>query len=637
MAIVVEPAHCLSSTASPYLALLSSSIATFSPACTTSACCSQSARPRAATRHRPLPPGDLEAAATQSYRGDSFTSCCNRVHSSGIERAQLTNSSGSLSSSQWRHGCSCLGQDDSFLGIRDTKATRDIKENVFNSFKQMLSMDDNSFFYGTDDDAVVDKLKNTSLLKAVVKVFCISAEPDYSLPWQLQRQYATTGSGFMISGRRLLTNAHCVDHHTQVTVTKTGDDTKYIATVLAIGHECDIALLTVQDDEFWKDAKPLEFGGLPNLQDAVTVVGYPFGGDTVSVTKGVVSRIEVISYAHGDAALLAVQIDAAINEGNSGGPAFNDDGDCVGIAFQAYSCADNIGYVIPTSVIHHFLKDYNMHGKYTGFPSLGFIFQKLGNPDLRASLKMTPKQKGILVRKVEPTSPSKNILQEGDVVLSFDGVPISNQATVPLRPGERIALSFLVSQKFTGDKAVLGILRDGQEIELTTTLKPSYQMVPIHIKSRQPSYFIIAGLVFTAVSEPLLQEDYTDDDKIHIGVKIRTSARFNMAEFEGQEMILLSQVLAHAVNIGYEGVSHLRVSSFNGTKIQNMRHLTELVDSCNSQYMHFELDDNITVVLSTDSARASTPEILRDYCISQDRSQNLRDPMENLALNGALI
>ncbi len=67
------------------------------------------------------------------------------------------------------------------------------------------------------------------------------------------------------------------------------------------------AMLTVSNDEFWEDVTPVEFGSLPRLQDAVTVVGYPIGGDTISVTSGVVSRIEVTSYVHGATELLGVQ------------------------------------------------------------------------------------------------------------------------------------------------------------------------------------------------------------------------------------------------------------------------------------------------------------------------------------------
>lgn len=177
-------------------------------------------------------------------------------------------------------------------------------------------------------------LQDADFLNAVVKVYCTHTAPDYSLPWQKQRQYTSTGSAFMIGDGKLLTNAHCVEHYTQVKVKRRGDDTKYVAKVLARGVDCDIALLSVESEEFWKGAEPLQLGSLPHLQEAVTVVGYPLGGDTISVTKGVVSRIEVTSYAHGSSDLLGIQIDAAINPGNSGGPAFNDQGECIGVAFQ---------------------------------------------------------------------------------------------------------------------------------------------------------------------------------------------------------------------------------------------------------------------------------------------------------------
>lgn len=79
-------------------------------------------------------------------------------------------------------------------------------------------------------------------MDAVVKVFCVHTEPNFSLPWQRKRQYSSSSSGFIIKGRRVLTNAHSVEHHTQVKLKKRGSDTKYLATVLAIGTECDIGM-----------------------------------------------------------------------------------------------------------------------------------------------------------------------------------------------------------------------------------------------------------------------------------------------------------------------------------------------------------------------------------------------------------
>lgn len=83
-------------------------------------------------------------------------------------------------------------------------------------------------------------VKAVASMDAVVKVFCVHTEPNFSLAWQRKRQYSSSSSGFIVGGRRVLTNAHSVEHHTQVKLKKRGSDTKYLATVLSIGTECDI-------------------------------------------------------------------------------------------------------------------------------------------------------------------------------------------------------------------------------------------------------------------------------------------------------------------------------------------------------------------------------------------------------------
>ncbi|CAK9137755.1 unnamed protein product [Ilex paraguariensis] len=195
----------------------------------------------------------------------------------------------------------------------------------------------------TTTEAVVDAHSAIELaLDSVVKIFTVSSSPNYFLPWQNKSQRETTGSGFIIPGKRILTNAHVVADHTFVLVRKHGSPTKYRANVQAVGHECDLAILVVEREEFWEGMHFLELGDIPFLQEAVAVVGYPQGGDNISVTKGVVSRVEPTQYVHGATQLLAIQIDAAINPGNSGGPAIMGD-KVAGVAFQNLSGAENIG------------------------------------------------------------------------------------------------------------------------------------------------------------------------------------------------------------------------------------------------------------------------------------------------------
>ncbi|KAL6912147.1 hypothetical protein ACP4OV_000952 [Aristida adscensionis] len=463
-------------------------------------------------------------------------------------------------------------------------------------------------------------------MDAVVKVFCVHTEPNFSLPWQRKRQYASSSSGFIISGRRVLTNAHSVEHYTQVKLKKRGSDTKYLATVLAIGTECDIALLTVSDDEFWEGVSPVEFGTLPALQDAVTVVGYPIGGDTISVTSGVVSRIEILSYVHGSTELLGLQIDAAINSGNSGGPAFNDRGKCVGIAFQSlkHEDAENIGYVIPTPVIKHFIQDYEKSGEYTGFPILGIEWQKMENPDLRKAMGMKPDQKGVRVRRVEPTAPESGCLKPSDIILSFDGVDIANDGTVPFRHGERIGFSYLVSQKYTGEKALVKVLRDSKVHEFKIRLATHKRLVAAHVKGRPPSYYIVAGFVFAAVSVPYLRSEYGKDYEYDAPVKLLVKHLHSMAESPDEQLVVVSQVLVADINIGYEEIVNTQVLAFNGQPVKNLKNLVTMVENCKDEFLKFDLEYDQIVVLETKTAKAATQDILTTHCIPSAMSDDLK-------------
>lgn len=135
---------------------------------------------------------------------------------------------------------------------------------------------------------------------------------------------------------------------------------------------------TAVEGEAPEELQGLELGYIPELHSRVKVIGYPTGGDNVSVTRGVVSRIEPQQYAYSIVHnLLAIQIDAAINPGNSGGPALDENNKIVGVAFQSLMGADNIGYIIPTPIIEHFIEDVQRNGQYLGFSRLGVYTQIL--------------------------------------------------------------------------------------------------------------------------------------------------------------------------------------------------------------------------------------------------------------------
>ncbi|KAF3780497.1 Protease Do-like 2 [Nymphaea thermarum] len=224
---------------------------------------------------------------------------------------------------------------------------------------------------------------------------------------------------------------------------------------------------------------------------------------------------------------------------------------------------------------------------------------------------------------------------QGDVIVSFDGTPVGCEGTVPFRSTERIAFRYLISQKFAGDVAEVGIIRGGVPMKVQTILYPRVHLVPYHIEGGQPSYLIAAGLVFTPLSEPLIDEECEDS----IGLKLLAKARYSFAKFKGEQIVILSQVLAHEANIGYEDMGNqqaclifhnkvkpLQVTRFNGTRIRNIRHLAHLLDSCQDKYLVFEFEDNFLAVLEREATNAASAKILKDYGIPCERSVDLLEP-----------
>ncbi|XP_059665551.1 protease Do-like 10, mitochondrial [Cornus florida] len=460
-------------------------------------------------------------------------------------------------------------------------------------------------------------------LDSVVKIFTVSSSPNYNLPWQNKSQRETMGSGFVIPGKRILTNAHVVADHTFVLVRKHGSPTKYRAEIQAIGHECDLAILDVKSEEFWEGMTFLELGDIPFLQEAVAVVGYPQGGDNISVTKGVVSRVEPTQYVHGATQLMAIQIDAAINPGNSGGPAIMGN-KVAGVAFQNLSGAENIGYIIPVPVIKHFITGVEESGKYVGFCSLGLSCQPTENVQLREHFRMSPDMTGVLVSKINPLSDAHRVLKKDDIVLAFDGVPIANDGTVHFRNRERITFDHLVSMKKPDETAKIRVLRNGEEHEFSVTLRPLKALVPVHQFDKLPSYYIFAGLVFIPLTQPYLHE-YGEDWYNTSPRRLCERALRELPKKAGEQLVILSQVLMDDINAGYERLAELQVKKVNGVEVENLKHLCQLVDNCSEESLRFDLDEERVIVLNYGSAKIATSRILTRHRIPSAKSGDLVD------------
>src|SRR6266851_7571671 len=297
---------------------------------------------------------------------------------------------------------------------------------------------------------------------SVVKVFATMRYPDPFKPWTKQAPSEVTASGVVIEGKRILTNAHVVLYATQVQIQANAAGDKVPATVVAVAPGIDLAVLQLDDAAFFDAHPPVARASqLPRIKDAVLAYGFPTGGNSLSITKGIVSRIEFVAYNY-PVSGLRIQVDAAINPGNSGGPAIAGD-KMIGLAFSKLSGdAQNIGYIIPNEEVELFLKDI-ADGRYDGKPAMYDDLQTLENPALRDYLKLDKSVAGMVVHRPAHTDPAYP-LKEWDVVSRIGSAPIDNQGMVKIDKDLRVSFGYLIQQVASSGKLPLTVVRGGKTL-----------------------------------------------------------------------------------------------------------------------------------------------------------------------------
>ncbi|MCA9540672.1 MAG: trypsin-like peptidase domain-containing protein [Myxococcales bacterium] len=452
----------------------------------------------------------------------------------------------------------------------------------------------------------------------VVKVFATIQSPDYDCPWQMLPSMESSGSGVLIEGRRVLTGAHVIADATFVQVQKTTSPRKFIARVIAAAHDCDLALLEVKDPAFWRDAEVATLGDLPMLRDTVVVVGFPIGGEEVSYTQGVVSRIEVQNYTHSHQRLLAITVDAAINPGSSGGPAFDAEGRMVGIAFQKRSDADNIGHLVPAVLVRRFLAAVEQ-GRPLDLPSLGLRGQTLENDTLRRALGLGPDEEGVRVIAVGYGGSAWRRLRPDDVIVAIDGMAVANNGTVLYQGQVRTALSVALSACQVGDLLPVEILRGGHRQTVNLRLATAPVLVPRDQYDVLPRWLMYAGVVMQPLTYNYLGtwESLRDAPR-----ELVTIYRRGLRSPKQREAIVIGQVLAHAVNVDYDCFADETVVAINGEAPSDLAHVAALLDQATGD-VRIETSSGGLMAFDATEARAATERIRRRYRLPADRSETL--------------
>ncbi|MCC2958449.1 trypsin-like peptidase domain-containing protein [Massilia sp. IC2-477] len=461
---------------------------------------------------------------------------------------------------------------------------------------------------------------------SVVKIFATVRRPDPYKPWSKQSPADVTGSGVIIEGKRILTNAHVVGYASQVEVQASQSGDKVSAKVIALARGLDLAVLELDDPSFFDKRPPVQRAAvLPDVREAVFAYGYPVGGNSLSTTRGIVSRVEFVGYGSFSSGL-RIQIDAPINPGNSGGPVIAGD-KMIGLAFSMAANAQNIGYVIPNEEIELFLKDV-ADGRYDGKPLLHDSVQTLENPALRQYLKIDKSVEGALVHRPYKTDASWP-LKEGDIITHIGEYPIDNQGMVKLGANLRVRFQYRIQQLAKNGKVPMTVIRGGKPVKIEVpTSGPRPLLIP-DLNGGYPSYFVYGPVVFTratneflsflASSAPMANVYAFNDSPL-------MTQRGDSPDAAREELVVISgPFFPHKLVTGYSNRFGSVVESVNGTRIRSLAHLVTVLRDLKDEFVVFKFDQRFgeNLILPRKAALDATEGILSDNGIRTQGSEDM--------------
>lgn len=424
----------------------------------------------------------------------------------------------------------------------------------------------------------------------VVKIHTTQRFPDVFQPWTQQSAQKVSGSGVIIPGRRILTNAHVVRNASEIYVQPYQSSDMLEARVIGFAPGIDLALIELEDPAFFDTRGHVEIDGvIPKVRDAVSVYGYPMGGDELSVTQGIVSRIEFTGY-YGETAGLRLQVDAALNPGNSGGPAFAE-GRLIGLVFSGIPASQNIGYLIPAEEIHLFIHDLT-DGDYDGKPMMFDSLQTMENAAIREKLQLPRDKGGFMVIEPYDDDDGKYPLRRWDVLTQIGDYPLDSQGSVKISDNLRLDAKYLLQRLAKDDQVPCKIWRDGAEIEVSVPVRHELDNVVPALFNDRPRYFIYGPIVFSVATQELAAAAAGFRGGPPRGAGPIFDRLGDRPEFDGEEIVVVSsRVFSHPIMKGYDEPFLFVLETMNDVKVKNLQHLVELLRDTKDRFVAFKFAD----------------------------------------------
>jgi hypothetical protein len=443
---------------------------------------------------------------------------------------------------------------------------------------------------------------------SVVRVLASRRLPNPVRPWTRQTPIEVMGTGVVIDGKTVVTNAHIVLYAGEVFVQAHRGGDRIPAKVTSIGPGIDLATLAPEDPAFFEKRPPIPRASKrPAANDPVVLMGFPVDGTGLAVSRGVVSRIDYATYADLTEGI-RIRVDTPPGPGNSGGPA-PVDGKMVGLVFRR---AQNAGFVIPNEEIDTYLQDVK-DGHYDGKPRVADHFQTLVNEALRKKLGLARSDRGVLVREPRKSDPSYP-LREGDVVTHVGTAEVDNEGLVDYQDNLRLPFTALVPRLAERGTVPVRLIREGKRLEAGIIATHEDDRLVKPYQGRYPSYFVHGPLVFSPAIDEALPVYAESNPYAMLGSPLSARDTDRVA-FPGEELVVVTApLLAHPLARGYSDPFGQVVKDVDGVPVRHLHHLVELLRDGRGDYLTIRFFGEVseTLVFSRKAIEDATPGLMAE-------------------------
>lgn len=416
--------------------------------------------------------------------------------------------------------------------------------------------------------------KSNSFSRSLCTVEITSSAPSYLQPWQKSAPSSSQTQAIAIGPNQLLAIASSFKHSRMIQVYPHFQTQPVNARIKVIDYDVNLCLLEVNPEDLSIPFIPVTFDLKVNLEDPITLLWLTKDRRILS-TRGKVENPDIYFNGKNSTGYLYYLISSDTPPGGYTEPVLK--GKKVLGLVEAYLSDKQTSSMLPASLITGFLKRAEKKN-YESIPRIGFSFTFLKDKSTRHFLKIPSSEiRGVYISDVYDFGSGKEVLKQGDVLLSFDGKSIDPLGFYTHPFLGNLSFHHLFSEYSSGEIIPLEVWRDGQLINLNmevSTFNPLDLPIPFFDYAHDPEYFIAAGFVFQEMNLNYLKE-FGENWEAIIDPLMRDYMQKNYYHpFKDKErLVILNQVLRHPSNQGYQDIETRILSEVNGVKVKSLKHL----------------------------------------------------------------